>query len=147
MVIRRNHMHDVVLPNYMARIPTITYICPIGHKIKLRYDLVEDKDVEQFVYCGQEDHYYPLSDCEVRYPRSTRRADRVMRGKGISEEYDRAIIKQRIVNMLVIGQLTQVEVAMRLGITQQRVSQVANEVSNMLSDIVLDGTMDVDTTG
>jgi hypothetical protein len=169
MVKRKSHMQDLILPDFLARVPTVSYYCPDEHRIRLRYDLTEDRDYKlvldendkitgdilysgdtpetEFVYCDQHGEYFPLSTCTVGYPRSTRRADRIMRGKGISEEVDRAIIKDRIVRMLVIGGQTQAEVAARLDISQQRVSQVASEVANQIgtsSEVVRASTVDLD---
>ena len=162
-------MDGLILPDFLARVPTVSYYCPAGHRIRLRYDLTEDspytlvldKDKKitgdilysgetpetEYVYCEQHEDYFPLSTCTVHYPRSTRRKDRVMRGKGISEEVDRSIIKDRIVRMLVIGGQTQAEVALRLDISQQRVSQVASEVANQLhesSEVVRQSTVNLD---
>lgn len=139
----------MTIPTFMARVPVITYLCPEGHKIPLRYDLFEllipDAEFEKdftysapeyqgpytdtkFVYCKQEDLYYPVSDCSVVYPNSTRRSDQKMKGKGVSEAWDRAVIKERVIRLLVISGLTQAQVAERVGITQARVAQIAGEV-------------------
>ncbi len=139
MVSRANHMENLVLPDYFVRVPTITYTDVFGHKTKLRQDLTEDSGEEEYVYCRQCDVYYLLEDMEVHFPlASGGKPGSKMRGGGISRKQDDAIVKDRIVKMLVVGGLTQEQVATRLGISQQRVSQVAAEVSNILRSRLVD---------
>lgn len=150
MVTRANHMEGLVLPDYFVRVPTIVYTDWFGHRTRLRNDLLEDQEDEQFIICRRCKKPYSLKNAIpspedahnnlppkgviwVGYPPNPR-GKGFLRGPGIARAWDEAVQKDRIVRMLVIGNLTQAEVAKSLGIDQSRVSRVAAEVSNMLRE-------------
>lgn len=144
-------MEGLVLPDFFVRAPVVSYFDPRGHRIKLHYDLTEsgeykvdefgyvttDEKEETFIYCGQCRKYYPLSKVVIKYPKNPRGRG-FLHGAGLARAYDEAVQKDRIVRMLVIGGMTQTEVALALGLSRPRVSQVAAEVAHMLRGPQLD---------